>query len=104
MNAAYSFYYAVKTDDEALDKIENAEERKAARDDAIKGRLTTLMEDALIMARKNDFDVYNALNLMDNALFTEDLKFGPGDGYLHYYLYNWKCRDVDSQKVGLVML
>ncbi|KAG0027025.1 glycylpeptide N-tetradecanoyltransferase [Podila clonocystis] len=104
LNAAYSFYYAVKTDDEALEKIENAEERKAARDDTIKSRLTALMEDALIMARKNDFDVYNALNLMDNALFTEDLKFGPGDGYLHYYLYNWRCRDVDSHKVGLVML
>ncbi|KAG0010501.1 glycylpeptide N-tetradecanoyltransferase [Podila clonocystis] len=104
LNAAYSFYYAVKTDDEALEKIENAEERKAARDETIKSRLTALMEDALIMARKNDFDVYNALNLMDNALFTEDLKFGPGDGYLHYYLYNWRCRDVDSLKVGLVML
>ncbi|KAG0336242.1 Glycylpeptide N-tetradecanoyltransferase 2 [Podila humilis] len=104
LNAAYSFYYAVQTDDETLNKIENAEERKAAREVSIKDRLNGLMGDALILARLNDFDVFNALNLMDNALFTENLKFGPGDGYLHYYLYNWRCRDVDSGKVGLVML
>lgn len=41
---------------------------------------------------------------MDNSLFIEDLKFGAGDGYLNYYLYNWKCRDVRKEKVGLVML
>ncbi|KAF9428520.1 glycylpeptide N-tetradecanoyltransferase [Podila epigama] len=104
LNAAYSFYYAVKTDDEALSKIEDAEERKAAREASIKERLTLLMEDALILARGHGFDVFNALNLMDNTQFIEDLKFGPGDGYLHYYLYNWRCREIESGKVGLVML
>jgi len=56
------------------------------------------------LERRNGFDVFNALNLMDNSLFTEDLKFGPGDGYLHFYLYNWRCRVIQSEKVGLVML
>lgn len=41
---------------------------------------------------------------MDNALIMEDLKFGPGDGHLNYYLYNWRCPDIDRYKVGLVML
>ncbi|KAG0198925.1 glycylpeptide N-tetradecanoyltransferase [Mortierella sp. GBA30] len=105
LNAAYSFYYAVQAPtDEELAMIESVEERKSTRDNAIKGRLVSLMQDALILARRNDFDVFNALNLMDNALFKEDLKFGPGDGYLHYYLYNWRCKDVESAKVGLVML
>ncbi|KAF8949877.1 glycylpeptide N-tetradecanoyltransferase, partial [Entomortierella lignicola] len=104
LNAAYSFYYAVQTPDEELEKIAEKNERQAARESAIKERLVGLMQDALILARRNDFDVFNALNLMDNALFTEDLKFGPGDGYLHFYLYNWRCQKVDSDKVGLVML
>ncbi|KAI7821096.1 acyl-CoA N-acyltransferase [Gamsiella multidivaricata] len=104
LNAAYSFYYAVQTPDEELSKITDAGERKAARDNAIKGRLVGLMQDALILARSHDFDVFNALHLMDNALFTEDLKFGQGDGYLHYYLYNWRCREIEGEKVGLVML
>ncbi|KAF9169989.1 glycylpeptide N-tetradecanoyltransferase [Mortierella sp. AD011] len=104
LNAAYSYYYAVQTPDEELSKITDKTERQTARDSAIKERLTGLMQDALILARDNSFDVFNALNLMDNALFTEDLKFGPGDGYLHFYLYNWRCKDVEGNKVGLVML
>ncbi|KAF9962053.1 glycylpeptide N-tetradecanoyltransferase [Modicella reniformis] len=104
LNAAYSFYYAVQTPDEELDKITDEAERKIARDDAVKNRLMRLMQDALILARRNSFDVFNALNLMDNTLFTEDLKFGPGDGYLHFYLYNWRCTTIQSEKVGLVML
>ncbi|KAF9091754.1 Glycylpeptide N-tetradecanoyltransferase 2 [Mortierella sp. AM989] len=104
LNAAYSFYYAVQTPDEELNKVADKAERQIARDAAIKERLVGLMQDALILARQNNFDVFNALNLMDNALYTEDLKFGPGDGYLHFYLYNWRCKDVESNKVGLVML
>jgi len=51
-----------------------------------------------------DFDVVNTLDLMDNAKFVQEQKFGNGDGYLNYYLYNWKCPDVARHKVGLVML
>ncbi|KAG0261971.1 glycylpeptide N-tetradecanoyltransferase [Actinomortierella ambigua] len=104
LNAAYSFYYAVHTDYEALDTISDAAEREQARQEQIKERLQGLMQDAMIMAKHHEMDVFNALNLLDNALFTEELKFGPGDGRLHFYLYNWRCRDVPSSKVGLVML
>jgi len=46
-----------------------------------------------------DFDVFNALDLMDNKEFLEKLKFGPGDGNLQYYLYNWKCPGILPAKV-----
>ncbi len=49
-------------------------------------------------------DVFNALDLMDNATMLEDLKFGPGDGLLHYYLFNWQCPQMDCSQVGLVLL
>lgn len=45
------------------------------------------------------FDVFNALDLMENKTFLEKLKFGIGDGNLHYYLYNWRCPGTDSEKV-----
>lgn len=64
-----------------------------------------------------NFDVFNALTLLDNPLFLESQKFGPGDGQLHYYLYNYRTlpipggvdakNDVDADKrggVGVVML
>lgn len=46
------------------------------------------------------FDVFNALDVMDNKTFLEELKFGVGDGNLHYYLYNWRCPEIPPEKVG----
>uniref|UniRef100_H2YR95 Glycylpeptide N-tetradecanoyltransferase n=1 Tax=Ciona savignyi TaxID=51511 RepID=H2YR95_CIOSA len=62
-----------------------------------------LMKDMLIFAKKLGFDVFNALDLMDNHSFLKDLKFGMGDGNLHYYLYNYKCPDIPENNVGLVL-
>ncbi|XP_025093636.1 glycylpeptide N-tetradecanoyltransferase 1-like isoform X2 [Pomacea canaliculata] len=62
-----------------------------------------LMQDALIVAKNMGFDVFNALDLMDNKEFLEKLKFGVGDGFLQYYLYNWRCPSMDTHKVGLVL-
>lgn len=52
------------------------------------------MNDALILAKKQKFDVFNALTLMDNCLFLEEQKFGAGDGQLHYYLYNYLANPI----------
>ncbi|XP_015179796.1 PREDICTED: glycylpeptide N-tetradecanoyltransferase 1 [Polistes dominula] len=62
-----------------------------------------LMTDALISARNLGFDVFNALDLMDNKEFLEPLKFGIGDGNLQYYLYNWRCPSMTPGKIGLVL-
>ncbi|KAJ3098399.1 hypothetical protein HDU97_004027 [Phlyctochytrium planicorne] len=67
-------------------------------------RLTAIMKDALIMAKKNNFDVFNCLDAMDNSTFLQELKFGRGDGNLHYYFYNYRCRDVVPSKTGLILL
>jgi glycylpeptide N-tetradecanoyltransferase len=63
-----------------------------------------LMQDALILANQRSFDVFNALNVMENADFLEKLKFGIGDGNLQYYLYNWRCPEMVPSDVGLVLL
>ena len=44
-------------------------------------------QDALILAKKEDFDVFNALDLMENKSFLENLKFGIGDGNLQVCSY-----------------
>ena len=67
--------------------------------------LAQLLQDALILARDRGFDVFNALDLMQNAGELKQLKFGIGDGCLQYYLYNWKlARKLEPSEVGLVML
>lgn len=64
-----------------------------------------LMRDCLVLAKRDEKqDVFNALNLMENSEFLEELKFGPGDGKLHYYLYNWACPEMESKDVGIVLL
>jgi glycylpeptide N-tetradecanoyltransferase len=40
---------------------------------------------------------------MDNSTFLENLKFGIGDGNLQYYVFNWKCMEMPSNKIGLVL-
>jgi len=63
------------------------------------------------------FDVFNALTLLDNPLFLKEQQFGPGDGRLNYYLYNYRTsaipggideqHNIDvgkSRGVGIVML
>ncbi|KAF1964824.1 glycylpeptide N-tetradecanoyltransferase [Bimuria novae-zelandiae CBS 107.79] len=104
IKAAYLFYYATE---------------KAFSDNktVLKPRLNELIKDALILAKQADFDVFNALTLLDNPLFLEDQKFGAGDGNLHYYLYNYRAAPlgggIDANNrpstrtmggVGLVML
>ncbi len=83
----------------------------------LKKRLNELIYDALIIAKRYKFDVFNALTLLDNTLFLEDQKFGAGDGQLHYYLYNYNTNpiaggvdaknnidDKTGSGVGVVML
>jgi len=67
-------------------------------------RIKSLVKDALIFANKNNFDVFNALNLMQNGDFFDELRFKQGDGNLNFYLYNYRLRPVESHEIGLVLL
>ena len=60
----------------------------------LKQRLNSLIYTLLILARNHAFDVVNCTTVMDNALFLADQKFGPGDGFLRYYLFNWRTRPI----------
>jgi glycylpeptide N-tetradecanoyltransferase len=67
LEAAYLYYYAT---DAAF--VDNAEEHGL-----LKRRLTELIGDAIVLADQAKFDVFNALTLMDNPLFLQDLKVTP---------------------------
>ncbi|EAN92877.1 putative N-myristoyl transferase [Trypanosoma cruzi] len=66
--------------------------------------LVHLMSDLLIVAHQQGFDVCNVVNIMDNGDYLSELKFGRGDGNLHYYFYNWSYPIVQPSDVGLFML
>ncbi|EMR08630.1 hypothetical protein PNEG_03106 [Pneumocystis murina B123] len=109
LNAAYLFYYALEC---GVKKNMNQIEFKTYVD-----RLNLLMKDCLIIAKNFNFDVFNALTLMDNPFFLENQKFGPGDGKLNYYLFNYRAKYINSgitetgeldvkngSSIGIVML
>ncbi|KTW26592.1 glycylpeptide N-tetradecanoyltransferase NMT1 [Pneumocystis jirovecii RU7] len=87
LNAAYLFYYALES---GIKKDMNQTEHKIYID-----RLNLIMKDCLIIAKNKKFDVFNALTLMDNPFFLENQKFGPGDGKLNYYLFNYRSKYIN---------
>jgi len=69
-------------------------------------RLKAGIEDILIIAKEAGYDVFNALDVMDNSEFLEQLKFGVGDGHLHYYHYNWRMGGgpLQPKDMGIVLV
>lgn len=68
------------------------------------GRLEQGMKDLLIIAKQEDFDVFNCLDLMENESFMKNLKFGVGDGRLQYYMYNYRVKGIQPSDVGIVLV
>ncbi|KAJ1984705.1 glycylpeptide N-tetradecanoyltransferase [Dimargaris verticillata] len=127
IRAAYLFYYATDKDpgvseelavatpnDDASDNAESCPQAKPETSSnaatpprplpEFTAHLTNLMQSTLVYARNDEFDVFNCLAMNYNHVFLDQLRFKPGDGILKYYLYNWRCPAVESDKVGLVML
>ena len=69
-----------------------------------KHSMEELMRTALILAKQKEFDVFNALDILENEQFLKELKFGVGDGNLHYYLYNWRVPELKPSQVGIVLV
>lgn len=89
LRVAHLFYYATEA---GLSKPVDVS--------ALKVRTNALINDALVLARDAKMDMFNALSLMDNALFLDDQLFQPGDAQLHYYLFNYRTGDIASGMAG----
>ncbi|RSH90742.1 glycylpeptide N-tetradecanoyltransferase [Saitozyma podzolica] len=113
LNAAYLFYYASDAIFQPGGSSDEAA-HEAKSKSRLGERLNALVGDMMVVAKNAGFDVLNALTLLDNNMFLNEQKFGPGDGFLNYYLYNWSCAPIDggakgttnreSSGIGMVML
>jgi glycylpeptide N-tetradecanoyltransferase len=61
-----------------------------------------LVKDILVVAQTKGIDVFNALDIMENSHIMLDLKFEKGSGILHYYLYNWRTKNLAQEQVALI--
>ena len=66
--------------------------------------LKDLLKTALIVAKNEGFDVFNALDIMDNESVFSNLLFSKGDGSLKYYLYNYSAPEVKQDELGIVLM
>ncbi|EGV62908.1 glycylpeptide N-tetradecanoyltransferase [Yamadazyma tenuis] len=81
LGIAYLYYYA---SDSVWDSNNGEDES------IYKKRLNSLMQDVLITSKQFDVDVFNCLTSQDNPYFIKPCKFGNGDGFLNFYLFNYK--------------
>lgn len=65
--------------------------------------LTKLINIALFCAKEVKIDVFNILNMSNLTTIIKDCKFLEGDGYLNYYLYNYKCNSLDPNELAFPM-
>lgn len=49
--------------------------------------------DAFILAKNLGYDVFNTLDVGVDTAHLEKMKFIKGNGYVHYYLFNWALRE-----------
>ena len=81
MRAAYGYYYFTS-------KPEN---------------VTHLLRDALILAKRLGYDVFNCLHILNYGAAFDALKFGKGDGTLQYYVFNWKMPQLQPEQLGIIL-
>lgn len=82
LQVAYAFYYAI------ADHLQ----------------LSQCYASVLLEAAKLGFDLFNATDVMENRKMFDDCQFGPGDGELFFYLYNWKLKYLPPDQIGVVLL
>lgn len=66
--------------------------------------ILTLFNDILIIAKNNNIDVFNCLDILDNNLFIKEAKFRNGTGELKYYLHNVNSTTINADNVGLAII
>jgi glycylpeptide N-tetradecanoyltransferase len=66
-------------------------------------KLEDLLDIGFYYAKTKNIDVFNILNMFDLNNAVEKCKFLPGNGYLNYYLYNYKCNPMNTNEVAFPM-
>jgi len=97
-------YYSLPSSVLGDDKYKDLKAAYSFYNVSTKTKWQELITNALTMAKQDGFDVFNALDVMDNKKFLKELKFGIGSGHLQYYLFNWRCPLMPPHKVGIVLL
>lgn len=66
-------------------------------------KLDQLINIGLNYGKDVGIDVFNILKMFDLQSIITDCKFAEGNGYLNYYLYNYKCNPMREDEIAFPM-
>ena len=66
--------------------------------------LKLLVQYAINMMYYDQIDVVDCLNIMNYSDIFEELEFVQGNGFINYYMYNWKCSTIKSTDLAYFMV
>lgn len=71
---------------------------------SVNNTVFSIISNLLKCAYKNGVDVFCALNIMEHGYILSDLYFERFDQDIHYYLYNYRVRDLSLKQIGLLTM
>ena len=65
-----------------------------------------ILKEVLSRAKAEGFDVYSVLDMMgfDEWMESDGGRFLKSNGGVYYYLFNYQCKEMTPQQIGLVVL
>jgi glycylpeptide N-tetradecanoyltransferase len=64
----------------------------------------SILKNILISANNNGIDVFCANGIMEHCDMLRELGFEEFGQELHYYLYNWKVRNMSNKQIGYIQI
>ena len=69
-----------------------------------KTKLEELVQNCLVLLKRNNIDILNSTDLYDNNDFLDKLKFKKSSSELRFFFYNWNCPNVKNNEMALIMV
>ena len=63
-----------------------------------------LIKDIIIVAKQNGIQLFTASNIMENDEVIHDLNFEQGVRSCNYYMYNWKCPNLNTNQIAKIFI
>jgi len=64
----------------------------------------TVIKNILYTGTKNGLDVFCAFNIMQHGELLKEMKFDVYNQETHYYLYNYRVRNMNNNQIGLTIM
>lgn len=69
-----------------------------------RSRLVSLLQDALILAKKVGFATFNCFDQMHYRAALDELNFQKAEGYMNYHAFKQRIQNLTNENLGILFL